>query len=33
VLDEASRRSKFSEEVAVVLAKEVINAAKNRVSQ
>jgi leucine dehydrogenase len=33
VLDEAARRGKFSEEVAVELAREVINAAKNRVAQ
>jgi leucine dehydrogenase len=33
VLDEAARRDRFTEEVAVELAKEVINAAKNRVSQ
>lgn len=33
VLDEAARRDKFTEEVAVELAKEVINAAKNRVAQ
>jgi hypothetical protein len=30
VLDEASRRNKFTEEVAVDLAKEVIKAAKDR---
>jgi hypothetical protein len=33
VLDEAARRDRFTEEVAVELAKEVINAAKNRVPQ
>ena len=33
VLDEASRRKRFSEEVAVELAKEVITAAKNRASK
>lgn len=33
VLDEASRRNRFTEEVAVELAKEVISAAKNRVAQ
>jgi CRISPR/Cas system Type II protein with McrA/HNH and RuvC-like nuclease domain len=30
VLDEASRRNKFPEEVAVELAKEVLKAAKDR---
>ena len=33
VLDEASRRNKFTEEVAVELAKEVIRAAKDRASK
>lgn len=33
VLDEASRRNKFTEEVAVELAKEVIKAAKDRASK
>jgi leucine dehydrogenase len=33
VLDESSRRNRFTEEVAIELAKEVINGAKTRVSQ